>query len=149
MLLMAKITPTRTLKKKIRQTPFFRYLSPKTCVPFFELHYLFFRDRPYAVELLERVLTINCFIWNTFCLFVDCFSPPYMPNAVVLEGHRLDDGGRTDYRNGESITMTCRPGFFDRERKYSTVVCVGNQWRHEKFECEGKLNGRSFEKPLG
>ncbi|KAL5960825.1 Protein lev-9 [Taenia solium] len=84
-----------------------------------------------------------------------CFSPPYMQNAMVIEGHWLEDKiskDRTDYRSGESITMTCRPGFVDARRKYSTVVCVGNQWKYEKLDChriscpeiDGPENGRTL-----
>ncbi|KAM3175229.1 hypothetical protein ACTXT7_008908 [Hymenolepis weldensis] len=84
-----------------------------------------------------------------------CFSPPYIPNAVVIEGHWLEDktsSDRADYRNGEIITMTCRPGFSDAKRKYSTVVCLGNQWKYEKLDCQriscpeikGPKNGRTL-----
>nr|CDS27196.1 c4b binding protein beta chain [Hymenolepis microstoma] len=84
-----------------------------------------------------------------------CFTPPYMPNAVVIEGHWLEgktSSDRADYRNGETITMTCRPGFADAKRRYSTVVCLGNQWKYEKLDCqriscpeiEGPKNGRTL-----
>lgn len=64
-----------------------------------------------------------------------------MQNAMVIEGHWLEDKvskDRTDYRSGESITMTCRPGFVDAKRKYTTVVCVGNQWKYEKLDCHSR-----------
>ncbi|KAM7543239.1 hypothetical protein Aperf_G00000010189 [Anoplocephala perfoliata] len=84
-----------------------------------------------------------------------CFSPPNIQNAMVIESHWLDDktsSDRTDYRSGESITMTCRPGFIDMKRKYSTVVCRGNQWSYENLDCqriscpeiEGPENGRTL-----
>ncbi|VDO03120.1 unnamed protein product [Rodentolepis nana] len=84
-----------------------------------------------------------------------CFTPPYMPNAVVIEGHWLEgktSSDRADYRNGETITMTCRPGFADTKRRYSTLVCLGNQWKYEKLDCqriscseiEGPKNGRTL-----
>lgn len=65
-----------------------------------------------------------------------------MANAVVFEGHWPEDktySDRADYRNGETITMKCRPGFVDPNRKYSTVVCLGNQWKYEKLDCQSKL----------
>uniref|UniRef100_A0A915F0G4 Uncharacterized protein n=1 Tax=Echinococcus canadensis TaxID=519352 RepID=A0A915F0G4_9CEST len=84
-----------------------------------------------------------------------CFSPPYIQNAMVIEGHWLEakiSRDRADYRSGESITMTCRPGFVDAKRKYSTIVCVGNQWKYEKLDChrvscpeiDGPENGRTL-----
>uniref|UniRef100_A0A5K3FWS2 Sushi domain-containing protein n=1 Tax=Mesocestoides corti TaxID=53468 RepID=A0A5K3FWS2_MESCO len=32
--------------------------------------------------------------------------------------------------------MACRPGFVDAKRKYITVVCVGNQWKFDKLDCQ-------------
>ncbi|BHF69918.1 hypothetical protein SprV_0301296500 [Sparganum proliferum] len=84
-----------------------------------------------------------------------CFSPPYIQNTIVLEHTKFGEGGsheRNDYRTGDSITMTCRSGFEDPTRKYTTVLCVGNQWKYEKLDCQriscpeidGPINGRTI-----
>lgn len=84
-----------------------------------------------------------------------CFSPPYIQNAIVLEHTKFGDDSsqeRNDYRTGDSITMTCRSGFEDPARKYTTVLCVGNQWKYEKLDCQriscpeidGPVNGRTI-----
>nr|VZI19069.1 unnamed protein product [Spirometra erinaceieuropaei] len=84
-----------------------------------------------------------------------CFSPPYIQNTIVLEHTKFGEGGsheKNDYRTGDSITMTCRSGFEDPTRKYTTVLCVGNQWKYEKLDCQriscpeidGPVNGRTI-----
>ena len=86
---------------------------------------------------------INVFYYYYFD-FPDCFSPPYMQNAVVVGNHWLENRDvkdRSDYRSGESITMTCRPGFADAKRKYTTVACVGNRWKYEKLDCQSNFSG--------
>uniref|UniRef100_A0A183S7U5 Sushi domain-containing protein n=1 Tax=Schistocephalus solidus TaxID=70667 RepID=A0A183S7U5_SCHSO len=82
------------------------------------------------------------FYGEPYCVpYDDCFSPPYIQNAIVLEHTKFGEDSsqeRNDYRTGDSITMTCRSGFEDPARKYTTVLCVGNQWKYEKLDCQRK-----------
>ncbi|KAA3678427.1 uncharacterized protein DEA37_0001881 [Paragonimus westermani] len=77
------------------------------------------------------------------CLPV-CFSPPYIPNTQVIpKSYALSEVkfpvapvNRDDYKSGETIEITCMPGYRDPNRNLVEVTCVGSEWQFNKLNCE-------------